>query len=142
MKKKRLIILIIVTILIWIWAAYFIYIRQTWKIETKSECQDFIDECYKKNFEFYAWGWHAFEVYPDWSTSLDDKANCPQDCSRYTEKRWYFNDKEKQQEYYDKKIEECNKKYEECIKKEYGSLGGILNCHKCDKYWQPRYQWN
>jgi hypothetical protein len=43
-------------------------------------------------------------------------------------------DEEKQQEYYDKKIEECNKKYEECIKKEYGNLGGILKCHKCDKY--------
>lgn len=139
MTKKRWIILIIVTILIWVWTTHFICIRQTWKIETKSECQDFIDECYKKNFEFYAWGWHVFEVYPDWSTSLDDKANCPQDCSRYTEKRWYFNDKERQQEYYDEQVTKCKKEYNECMRK---PNRRFWECHECDKYWQPRYQWN
>ena len=144
MKKKWWIILIIVTILIWIWVAYFICIRQTWKIETKSECQDFINECCKKEWSFRAWGWYAVYDTSRGRTNIDDKCDevCPKDCSRYTEEHWYFNDEEKQQEYYDKKIEECNKKYEECIKKEYGNLGGILKCHKCDKYWQPRYQWN
>ena len=139
MTKKRWIILIIVTILIWVWTTYFICIRQTWKIETKSECQDFIDECYKKNFEFYAWGWHVFEVYPDWSTSLDDKANCPQDCSRYTEKRWYFKDKERQQEYYNEQVTKCKKEYNECMRK---PNKRFWECHECDEYWQPRYQWN
>lgn len=139
MTKKRWIILIIVTILIWVWTTYFICIRQTWKIETKSECQDFIDECYKKNFEFYAWGWQMFEVYPDWSTSLDDKANCPQDCSRYTEKRWYFNDKERQQEYYNEQVTKCKKEYNECMRK---PNKRFWECHECDEYWQPRYQWN
>ena len=139
MTKKRWIILIIVTILIWVWTTYFICIRQTWKIETKSECQDFIDECYKKNFEFYAWGWHVFEVYPDWSTSLDDKASCPQDCSRYTEKRWYFKDKERQQEYYNEQVTKCKKEYNECMRK---PNKRFWECHECDEYWQPRYQWN
>ena len=106
--------------------------------ETQSECQDFIDECYKKNFEFWAWEWHVYFTYPDWSTSLDDKANCPEDCSRYTEKRWYFKDKQKQQEYYDNKVKECNKEYNKCIEK----WGSIFSCHTCDEYWQPIYQWN
>ena len=134
MKKKRWIILIVV-IIVWIWTACFLFYKQS-----KSECQDFIDECYKKNFEFYAWGWHIYAVYPDWSTSLDEKANCPQDCSRYTEERWYFKDKKKQQEYYNNKIKECEKKYEECMQQ--NKDGRRVDCQKCNKYWQPIYLWN
>ena len=140
MKKKRWIILIFVIIIIWAWTTYFLFIKEPWKSKTKSECQDFIDECYKQNFEFFAWGWHAFIVYPDWSTSLDYKANCPQDCSRYTEERWYFKDKVKQKEYYDNKIKECKKEYEKCLKDT--TWLKALRCHDCNKYWDPIYLWN
>lgn len=140
MKKKQLIIiLIIVTVLILTWTAYFLYVKQPWKFETNSECQDFIDECYKQNFEFWAWGWHAYEVYPDWSTSLDYKANCPQDCSRYTEKRWYFKDKEKQKKYYENKVNECKKEYEKCLQ---NANWWRFECHECNEYWDPIYLWN
>ena len=79
-----------------------------------------------------------YQIYPDWTTSLDYKANCPEDCSRYTEKRWYFKDKKRQQEYYDNKVKECEKEYKKCI----GEAGRSIpfDCHTCDKYWQPRYQ--
>ncbi len=132
MKKKRWITLIVVFIIIWTWAIYFLFFKKT--------CQDFIDECYKKNFEFYAWGWHMYKVYPDWSTSLDEKANCPEDCSRYTEERWYFKDKKNQQEYYNNEIKKCENEYEECTKNQ--NKNSIYECHECNKYWQPIYLWN
>jgi len=134
MKKNRRIILIIIIIITWIWATYFLYIKEPWETKAESGCQDFIDECYKKNFEYWAWGWLMFDVYPDWSTSLDEKANCPQDCSRYTEERWYFKDKEKQQEYYNNAVKECEEEYKECIQN--------WDCGWCDKYWQPIYLWD
>ena len=129
MKKKQWIILIIIVIIAWIWATYFLYIKQSWQSKTEFGCQDFIHECYKKNFEFYAWGWHMYVTYPDWSTSLDKKANCPEDCSRYTEEHWYFKDKKKQEKYYDKAVKECEEKYKECIQDG--------DCRWCDRYWQP-----
>ena len=152
MKKKRWITLIILIIIVWIWTTYFLYIKELWKSEKEFGCQNFIDECYKKNFEFWAWGWHMFELYPDWSTSLDDMANCPQDCSRYTEERWYFKNEKRQEEYYKDKVEECEKEYEKC-KKEYENclqkttwsqkeFECYYECHECNKYWEPIYLWN
>ena len=137
MKKKRWIILIIIVITVWIWTTFFLFYKQSWK----SRCQDFIDECYKRNFEFWARGWHAFNVYSDWSTTLDDKADCPQKCSRYTEERWYFKDKEKQKEYYNNKVAECKKEYEECLLNTTW-LQQFEECHDCNKYWDPIYYWN
>lgn len=130
MKKKRWIILIIIVIIIWAWTTCFLFYKQPWELS----CQDFIDECYQKNFEFYAWGWHMYIEYSDWSTSLDYKANCPQDCSRYTEERWYFKNKKRQKKYYNNKVKECEKKYEECSGRDCPIW--------CDKYWQPTYAWN
>ena len=132
MNKKRWISLIIAIIIIWAWVTYFLFYWQ-------QTCQDFIDECYKENFEFYAWGWHMFEVYPDWSTSLDYKANCPKDCSRYTEERWYYKNKIRQKIYYYNKVKECKKEYEKCLKDT--TWLKALRCHDCNKYWDPIYLW-
>ena len=131
MRKRRWIFLTIVIIIICGWATYFLFYKQ-------QTCQDFIDECYKQNFEFYAWGWHMYIIYPDWSTSLDYKANCPQDCSRYTEERWYFKNKIRQKIYYYNKVKKCEKEYEECLQNWQWRFG----CHKCNKYWDPIYEWN
>ena len=65
---------------------------------------------------------------------------CPKDCSRYTEERWYFKDKKKQQEYYDNAVKECEKEYEECIKTV--TWYAEIKCLECDRFWQPRFQWN
>ena len=144
MKKKWWINLIIVlaVVALCLWATYFLHIKQDWKHETVvSECQDFIDECCKRVWSFRAWGWHVIFTYEDWRTNIDDRCDeaCPKDCSRYTEKRWYFEDKEKQQEYYDNKVKECNKEYNECTRK---SDRVFWECHTCDEYWQARYYWN
>ena len=131
MKKKRWITLIVLIIIVWTWTTYFLFFKQT--------CQDFIDECYKQNFEFYAWGWHIYIVYPDWSTSLDYEADCPQDCSRYTEERWYFKNKIRQKIYYHNKVKKCKKEYKKCMQdKTWWRFG----CHECNKYWEPIYLWN
>ena len=129
MKKKRWITLIIVILIVWAWTTYFLFYKQ-------QTCQDFIDECYKQNFEFYAWGWHIYTVYPDWSSSSDFKAKCPQDCSRYTEEHWYFKNKIRQKIYFYNKVKECKKQYEKCIQDK------TWRCHECDKYWQERHFWN
>ena len=133
MKKKRWITLIILITIVWTWATYFLFFKQT--------CQDFIDECYKKNYEFWVRGWHIVKLYSDWNTSVDDKANCPQNCSRYTEERWYFKDKEKQKEYYNNKVAECKKEYEECLQNTTW-LQQFEECHDCNKYWDPIYYRN
>ena len=80
-------------------------------------------------------------THKDWTTNIDDKCNkaCPKDCSRYTEERWYFRDEQKKQEYYNNKVKECRKKYEECLE---NTERSFFDCHKCDKYWQPIYQWD
>lgn len=146
MKKKttdiiiRWIILIIVAIIVWLWAAYIFYVNPTWKSETKLECQDFFDECCDKMWSFKINGWMMFY----WRRNIDDKRNgcyefCPTDCSQYTEERWYFKDEQKKQEYYDNKVKECKKEYEECLQN-----GGESRseCYECDKYWQKLYSWN
>ena len=141
MKKKWWIILIIVlAVALCLWTTYFLHIKQDLEGKTVSECQDFIDECCKRVWSYRAWGWMVILTYEDWRTSMDDECDkaCPKDCSRYTEKRWYFKDEEKQQEYYDNKVEECNKEYNKCIEK----WGSFFSCHECDEYWQPRYYWN
>lgn len=138
MKKKRRII-IIVALLVWTCAACFLFYKQAWE----SECQDFIDECCNHEWSFRAWGWMMVVEHSNWKTNIDDKCDeaCPRDCSRYTEERWYFKDKQRQQEYYDNKVKKCEEEYEECKKNSTG-FSEIFKCHECDKYWQPRYHWN
>ena len=137
MKKIRLIILIILFV-IWLWAWWF----YAYKFFTRSECQDQIDECCSKVYSVYAWGWMIITDRGNWRTNIDDMCDekCPKDCSRYTEERWYFKDKKKQQEYYDSRVKECEKKYDECM--ENATWTNIVLCLKCDRFWQPRFQWN
>ena len=142
MKKKRLIILITVVIITWIWTTYFFCIKQQWQSKTESECQNFIDECCKRKKSYLVWGWMmVFETHDDWRTNIDDECEnaCPNDCNRYTEERWYFKDKKRQKKYYESKVKECKNECEECVK---NSNGYKYECHECDKYWQPKYLWN
>jgi hypothetical protein len=158
MKKKRWIILIIIVIIIWAWATYFLCIKESWEFKTESvyqdftdeshkqakspesECQEFIDECCKQVKSFYAW--MIIYYTSKWRTNMDDEcdAECPKDCTRYTEERWYFKDKKKQQEFYANEVEECKKKYKECKMRSTSFFSEP--CYECDEYWQPRYYWD
>ena len=137
MKKIRWIILIILLV-IWLWVWWF----YAYKFFTKSECQDSIDECCKRVKSFYAWGWMMVVHTGRWRTNMDDKCDerCTTDCSQYTEERWYFKDKKKQQEYYDNAVKECEKEYDECI--ENATWLATLKCYECDRFWQSRVYWN
>jgi hypothetical protein len=37
-------------------------------------------------------------------------------------------------------VKECKKKYNECM--ENSTWTSIFLCHECDRFWQPRFQWN
>ena len=131
MKKVRWIILIILLV-IWLWVWWF----YAYKFFTRSECQDQIDECCSRVKSFYIWGWMMITPRAGWRTNIDEMCDekCSKDCSRYTEERWYFKDKEKQQEYYDNRVIECEKKYNECMENTHGFTR--FWCYVCDRYWQ------
>lgn len=135
-RKRRIIIVSVVIILLWlIWL--YIY-KQAWR----SECQDFIDECCKKVYSYYAWGWMVIYTTGKWRTNMDDycDSSCTKDCSYYTEEHWYFKSKKKQKEYYKNKVKECEKEYIECKTNSTGI--NSFRCNPCDEYWQDRVFWN
>jgi len=62
------------------------------------------------------------------------KRKCPDDCLRYTERRWYFVDESKQEKYFKDKVEKCEKELKECRNKNKEEFW--LCWDYCDEYWE------
>ena len=62
---------------------------------------------------------------------------CPNNFFWYTEERWYFVDKYKQDEYFKNKVKECWDEIIEC-REENKKKGTHTHCAiSCNKYWEP-----
>ena len=152
MNKKLLKVLkwiwIIVCILIWFYIIYsvvtyclYLYkFRDNWCLEIgwcKEICQRFKNDCVERVRADLGRGGRAMTMHDYYDVP---KQECPDNCLRYTEERWYFMDPIEQDDYFKKNVDECEKRLKECREWNKDSIWGCFDY--CDKYWKSVVMFN
>ena len=122
--------LVIVLLLIY-WWLYRYKFNNVWCLWTNEWCtpicERFVNDCREKEiYNEYKW-LVIYSEADDWS--LNKK--CPNICLLYTESRWYFIDKQKQEKYREQKKNECEAKLEQLRKEDPHNIPKEI----CNKNW-------